>query len=82
MDDGSTVTLAKLPESYGGDYEGAAANARLMAASPEMLAALKTAAAAINPSDRGGISLMEWNERLKAATVAINAAIAKAERGQ
>lgn len=77
--DGSTVTLAKLPESYGGDYEAAAANARLMAASPDLLSALKSAAAAINPSDRNGISLCEWNDRLRAATVTVNAAIAKAE---
>lgn len=55
------------------------ANSDAIAAVPDLLEALKTAAAAINPSDRGGISLMEWNERLKAATVCINAALAKAK---
>jgi hypothetical protein len=57
----------------------AVANAQILAAAPDLLNALKAAAAAINPSDRQGISLMTWNDRLKAATVTINAAIAKAE---
>lgn len=78
-DDGSAAPIAKLGESRGGDYDVAAANARLIAAAPDLLSALKAAAAAINPSDIHGISLMTWNDRLKAATVTINAAIAKAE---
>ena len=45
-----------------------------------MLAALKTADEAINPPDRSGISLDAWNSRLKTATAAIRAAIAKAEK--
>lgn len=44
----------------------------------KMLAALKAADAAINPSDRSGISLDKWNERLKATTVQIRAAITSA----
>jgi hypothetical protein len=45
-----------------------------------MLTALRAADAAINPSDRSGISLETWNVRLKAATAKIRAAIAKAEK--
>lgn len=37
--------------------------------------ALQVADAAINPPDRSGISLHEWNERLKAATATIRAAL-------
>jgi len=43
-----------------------------------LLAALKDCLVAINPPDRGGISLYEWNQRLKAATINAEAAIAKA----
>jgi hypothetical protein len=39
--------------------------------------ALKVADAAINPPDRGGISLDEWNKRLKAATATIRAALGR-----
>jgi hypothetical protein len=78
-DGGSAAPIAKMDEAYGGDYLVAEANARLLAAAPQMLEALKTANAAINPSDRQGISLLTWNERLKVATVAIHAAIVKAE---
>ena len=81
-DDGSVITLAKLPESYAGDYDSAEANARIMSAAPDMLAALKVAAAAIAPSDRHGISLMEWNNRLRHATTVIAAAIIAAERAK
>jgi hypothetical protein len=79
MDDGSVATLAKLPESYGGDYYTAEAHARLMAAAPAMLEALKIANAAINPSGREGISLHAWNHLLREATPVICSAIAKAE---
>jgi hypothetical protein len=33
---------------------------------------------AINPPDRGGISMDEWNRRLKDATARIHAALAEA----
>jgi hypothetical protein len=79
---GDGAPIAKMGEAYCADYGTAEANARLMAASPQMLDALKTANAAINPSDRQGISLLEWNNRLRAATVEIHAAIAKAEGRQ
>lgn len=42
-------------------------------------AALTTARAAINPSDLDGISLHEWNGRLKTATQVIDAALVLAE---
>ncbi len=42
--------------------------------------ALKAADLAINPPDRGGISLDKWNERLKAATAEIRAALTSTER--
>jgi hypothetical protein len=45
----------------------------------EMLAALRAADEAINPPDRKGISLDKWNDRLKAATKTIRAAVARAE---
>lgn len=72
----SGAPIAKMNEGFDGVSE---ANARLIAAAPEMLEALKAANAAINPSDIHGISLCSWNDRLKAATVTICAAIAKAE---
>lgn len=74
------TTIAKMPD-YGHDGQSEA-NARLIAAAPEMFAALKIANAAINPTDRGGISLAAWNDRLKDASQAIMSALIKAERGR
>lgn len=51
---------------------------RVRDAAHEMLAALRVADAAINPPDRGGISMAIWHERLKAATAQIRAAITRA----
>lgn len=79
MEDGSVATLAKLPESYGGDYYTAEANAALIAASPDLLSALRVADAAINPRGKEGISLHAWNHLLREASEVIRAAIAKAE---
>lgn len=45
-----------------------------------MEAALRTADEAINPLDRAGISLDKWNERLKAATITIRAALTSENR--
>lgn len=75
-DPDGVITIAKMSQGFTDNSE---ADARLIAAAPDLLAALKTAAQAINPPDIGGIALVTWNDRLKAATVAINAAIAKAE---
>jgi hypothetical protein len=41
--------------------------------------ALEIADAAINPKDMVGLSLEKWNERLKAATATIRAALKPAE---
>lgn len=41
----------------------------------QMREALKAADEAINPPDRGGISLDTWNKRLKTATATIRAAL-------
>lgn len=79
----NSAPVAKLPDCWGGTpdgYEQSRANARLMAASPRMLEALKAALAAINPSDIHGISLFEWNKRLASASEVIRAAIIAAER--
>jgi hypothetical protein len=50
----------------------------------EMEMALKSADEAINPPDRGGISLDSWNQRLKAATALIRSVLptAKPSRGE
>ena len=70
-----------------------AANARLIAAAPEtaaerdrlkesnsdLLAALKQAYDAINPTDKVWISLLTWGERLRLASMNITMAIRKAE---
>jgi hypothetical protein len=45
----------------------------------ELLAACMAADAAMNPTDRSGISLHVWNQRLREATSVVRAAIAKAE---
>lgn len=45
----------------------------------KLLALLRSTDAAINPADRDGISLHEWNGRLKTATERIRAAIVEAE---
>ena len=57
------------------------ANARLIAAAPDMLAALRLAHEAINPADRvdGGISLHEWSGRLNATSAVISQTIREAE---
>lgn len=71
------TTIAKMPDySHDGSSE---ANARLIAAAPDMLEALKIANSAINPTDIHGIALVAWNERLKIATNAIVLALKKAE---
>lgn len=46
----------------------------------KLRAALKVADEAINPPDRDGISLEKWNERLKAATKTIRAALPDPQR--
>lgn len=38
---------------------------------------LEIADAAINPKDKGGLSMHKWNKRLKEATTTIRAALAK-----
>lgn len=67
------------PAVVWGGIRESEANARLIAAAPDLLAALKVAELAINPRDRGGISLHDWGSRLKGATTVVLAAIAKAE---
>jgi hypothetical protein len=41
--------------------------------------ALRAADSAINPADRSGISLDEWNKRLKSATLDIRDAVRRAD---
>lgn len=45
-----------------------------------LLATLRAADVAINPPDQGGISLHEWNKRLKEATAQIRSVMANTER--
>ena len=73
--------IADLYRGLPRDAETVEANARLIAAAPEMLAALRLAHEAINPADRvdGGISLQEWSGRLNAASAVISQTIRKAE---
>ena len=61
-------------------HEIGTALCKLIAASPELASALVVAREAINPPDIGGISMREWNQRLKSATSVINAALLKAGR--
>jgi hypothetical protein len=51
---------------------------RAMQRNVTLMDALKFADEAINPPDRGGISMDEWNRRLKDATARIHAALAEA----
>lgn len=59
------------------------ANAQLIVhrvqAHDALVAALQAADVAINPVDREGISLHEWNSRLRVATSTIRAALALAQ---
>ena len=57
----------------------AEANARLIAAAPDLLQALKIARDALYPNDKDGMSMREWNLRMIEASTPIHDAIAKAE---
>lgn len=53
---------------------------QLIVAAPDLLRALEGLLLAVNPADRGGISLHEWNTRLKAASKIGTAAVNKARQ--
>jgi hypothetical protein len=61
-------------------HEHSEANALLICAAPDIAAALQACLEAINPPDRAGISLHEWNKRLKAASEIARAALACTEQ--
>ena len=68
-----------LREALGDTATMADRNLTLRQQNAALREALKSADAAINPPDRKGISLHVWNERLKAATKIIRAALEASE---
>ena len=59
-------------------HTAAAEIERLKESNAELLEALTSIDAAVNPPDRHGISMHVWNQRLKAASKIVRAAIEKA----
>ena len=67
-----SIMIAAAPET-------AAERDRLKALNEEMLKALMIADLAINPTDKIHVSMHDWNNRLKAATLKIRIAISASE---